>query len=72
MVKLSSDARSWLARNGFDRLLGARPMARLIQAKIKEPLAERLLFGSESMTGEVLVDMGKDELVLKFPSKSDT
>jgi ATP-dependent Clp protease ATP-binding subunit ClpA len=72
MVKLSSDARSWLARNGFDRLLGARPMARLIQAKIKEPLAERLLFGSESLTGEVLVELAKDELLLNFPSKSDT
>jgi ATP-dependent Clp protease ATP-binding subunit ClpA len=71
-VKLSSDARSWLARNGFDRLLGARPMARLIQAKIKEPLAERLLFGSESLTGEVLVELAKDELLLNFPSKSDT
>jgi ATP-dependent Clp protease ATP-binding subunit ClpA len=72
MVKLSSEARSWLARNGFDRLLGARPMARLIQAKIKEPLAERLLFGSESLTGEVLVEVAKDELLLNFPSKSDT
>jgi len=72
MVKLSSDARSWLALNGFDRLLGARPMARLIQAKIKEPLAERLLFGSESLTGEVLVEVAKDELLLNFPSKSDT
>jgi ATP-dependent Clp protease ATP-binding subunit ClpA len=71
MVKLSSDARSWLARNGFDRLLGARPMARLIQAKIKEPLAERLLFGSESLTGEVMVDVNNDELVLKFPQKSN-
>jgi ATP-dependent Clp protease ATP-binding subunit ClpA len=70
VVKLSSEARSWLARNGFDRLLGARPMARLIQAKIKEPLAERLLFGDESLTGEVLVEVSEDKLVLKFPSKS--
>ena len=47
-------------------------MARLIQAKIKEPLAERLLFGSESLTGEVLVELANDELLLNFPSKSDT
>src|ERR1051325_2047238 len=69
VVKLSSDARSWLTRNGFDRLLGARPMARLIQAKIKEPLAERLLFGSESLSGDVLVEVDKDGLVLRFPAK---
>jgi ATP-dependent Clp protease ATP-binding subunit ClpA len=70
MVKLSSEARSWLALRGFDRLLGARPMARLIQAKIKEPLAERLLFGTESLTGEVMVEVNKDELDLRFPSKT--
>jgi ATP-dependent Clp protease ATP-binding subunit ClpA len=67
-VTLSSEARSWLAKRGFDRLLGARPMARLIQAKIKEPLAERLLFGTESLTGEVHVIEENDDLVLQFPS----
>jgi ATP-dependent Clp protease ATP-binding subunit ClpA len=68
VVKLSPEARSWLAQRGFDRLLGARPMARLIQAKIKEPLAEKLLFGGQSITGEVLVELEKEELALKFPS----
>ncbi len=74
MVKLSDEARSWLAKRGFDRLLGARPMARLIQAKIKEPLAEKILFGDESITGEVLVEVQKEELSLNFPNvnKSDT
>jgi ATP-dependent Clp protease ATP-binding subunit ClpA len=67
VVKLSSEARSWLAQRGFDRLLGARPMARLIQAKIKEPLAEKILFGSEPITGEVLVELEHEELALKFP-----
>ena len=69
VVKLSPEARSWLGRRGFDRLLGARPMARLIQAKIKEPLAEKILFGSESVTGDVLVELEKDELSLKFPER---
>jgi len=67
VVKLSPEARAWLAQRGFDRLLGARPMARLIQAKIKEPLAEKLLFGEKSVTGEVLVELEKEELSLKFP-----
>ncbi len=69
VVRLSPEARSWLALRGFDRLLGARPMARLIQAKIKEPLAEKILFGSESITGEVLVALEKDELSLRFPER---
>ncbi|HEU4714188.1 MAG TPA: ATP-dependent Clp protease ATP-binding subunit ClpA [Pyrinomonadaceae bacterium] len=69
VVKLSPEARAWLAQRGFDRLLGARPMARLIQAKIKEPLAEKLLFGEKSITGEVLVELEKEELSLRFPEE---
>ena len=46
----------WLAKRGFDRLFGARPMARLIQSKIKEPLAEELLFGDVQLAGEVRVE----------------
>jgi ATP-dependent Clp protease ATP-binding subunit ClpA len=67
VVKLSAEARSWLAQRGFDRLLGARPMARLIQSKIKEPLAEKILFGDASITGDVWVDLEKEELALRFP-----
>ena len=69
VVKLSPEARSWLGVRGFDRLLGARPMARLIQMKIKEPLAEKILFGSEPVAGEVLVELENDELSLKFPEQ---
>jgi ATP-dependent Clp protease ATP-binding subunit ClpA len=67
VVKLSPEARSWLAQRGFDRLLGARPMARLIQAKIKEPLAEKILFASEPVAGDVLVELESEDLSLKFP-----
>ena len=69
VVKLSHEARSWLGQRGFDRLLGARPMARLIQAKIKEPLAEKILFGSETIAGDVLVELDGAELTLKFPER---
>ncbi|HJT67143.1 MAG TPA: ATP-dependent Clp protease ATP-binding subunit ClpA [Pyrinomonadaceae bacterium] len=69
VVRLSPEARSWLAQRGFDRLLGARPMARLIQAKIKEPLAEKILFGSETIAGEVLVELDQNEFSLKFPQR---
>ncbi|MCA1557922.1 MAG: AAA family ATPase, partial [Acidobacteria bacterium] len=66
-VSLTGEGRAWLARHGFDRLNGARPMARLIQTKIKAPLAEKLLFTETVMSGEVLVDAQGDELVLQFP-----
>jgi ATP-dependent Clp protease ATP-binding subunit ClpA len=67
VVRLAPAARVWLARRGFDRLFGARPMARLIQSKIKEALAEELLFGEGQFTGEVLVQEKDDDLVLRLP-----
>ncbi|HEY9404714.1 MAG TPA: ATP-dependent Clp protease ATP-binding subunit ClpA [Pyrinomonadaceae bacterium] len=67
-VALDDAARAWLAARGFDRLFGARPMARLIQKKIKEPLAEELLFGASlAGGGEVTVGVVGDELALNFP-----
>jgi ATP-dependent Clp protease ATP-binding subunit ClpA len=68
-VKLTEGARAWLATRGFDRLYGARPMARLIQSEIKQPLAERLLFGETEIDGaEVWVEEKAGELVLRFPT----
>jgi ATP-dependent Clp protease ATP-binding subunit ClpA len=67
-VVLDEAARAWLAARGFDRLFGARPMGRLIQTKIKEPLAEELLFGASlAAGGEVVVGVMGDELTLNFP-----
>jgi ATP-dependent Clp protease ATP-binding subunit ClpA len=59
-IQFDSDARAWLAKRGYDKLMGARPMARLIQDKIKQPLAEELLFGKLAHGGEVHVSI-KDE-----------
>jgi ATP-dependent Clp protease ATP-binding subunit ClpA len=70
-VSLTEDARAWLARRGYDRAMGARPMSRLIQQKIREPLAEELLFGNSLESGgEVSVELKDDEIVLVFPSSS--
>src|SRR5215203_4020898 len=54
-IELNAEARSWLATKGYDPLFGARPMGRLIQEKIKQPLAEELLFGKLVNGGEVKV-----------------
>lgn len=54
-IKLDDEARAWLTERGYDKLYGARPMSRLIQEKIKQPLAEELLFGKLVHGGEVAV-----------------
>jgi ATP-dependent Clp protease ATP-binding subunit ClpA len=56
-IKLDEASRSWLTEKGYDKLYGARPMGRLIQERIKQPLAEELLFGKLVHGGEVTVKM---------------
>jgi ATP-dependent Clp protease ATP-binding subunit ClpA len=64
-------AREWLAKNGYDIKMGARPMARLIQDKIKKPLAEELLFGKLSGGGAVSVTVNNNELVFTMEQRFD-
>ncbi len=64
LLDVTDAARVWLGERGYDEKLGARPMQRLIQDKIKKPLAEDILFGKLSKGGVVRVDVDEDELVL--------
>ncbi len=63
-LEISEPARAWLARRGFDKQFGARPMARLIQTKIKEPLAEKLLFDDVTEGAIVRIEAQGDDLTL--------
>jgi ATP-dependent Clp protease ATP-binding subunit ClpA len=65
-LELTEAGRAWLAEKGFDKLNGARPMARLIQSKIKEPLANEILFGGLQGGGQVVVDAKDEELKLEY------
>ncbi|MDX9994121.1 MAG: ATP-dependent Clp protease ATP-binding subunit ClpA [Rhodocyclaceae bacterium] len=69
-----SDAlRAWLAEKGFDPLMGARPMARLIQDTIRAALADELLFGRLVQGGKVTIDLDESEKVsLGFESATAT
>jgi ATP-dependent Clp protease ATP-binding subunit ClpA len=65
-ITLDDDAREWLTARGYDKLYGARPMSRLIQEKIKQPLAEELLFGKLVNGGEVHVRLKDDALTFEI------
>jgi ATP-dependent Clp protease ATP-binding subunit ClpA len=60
-IELTDEARNWLVDNGYDELMGARPMARVIQQTIKTPLADELLFGRLKNGGTVRVVVTADE-----------
>lgn len=64
-------ARDWLAQHGFDPLMGARPMARVIQDKIKRPLADELLFGKLVNGGRVTIDVKDEELVVEAQAEPE-
>lgn len=66
LVQLEDNAREWLAKHGFDARYGARPMARLIHEKIKQPLANEILFGKLADGGSVSAHVEDNELILKF------
>jgi len=67
MLDVLDDAREWLAEHGYDARMGARPMARLIQEKLKKPLAEAVLFGELASAGGVAtVSVEADDLQIKI------
>ncbi len=65
-VELDAEVREWLAQKGYDRLMGARPMNRLIQDRIKKPLANEILFGKLENGGKVRIGMKDGEPVFQF------
>ena len=62
VLKVEKNAREWLCKNGYDKTMGARPMSRLIQEKVKKPLADELLFGNLVNGGMVTLDVKDDNL----------
>ncbi|MFU8763024.1 MAG: hypothetical protein ACNA7T_00770 [Haliea sp.] len=64
-LDVDEDARLWLVEKGYDRNMGARPMARVIQEHIKKPLAELVLFGALAQgggTARVRINQARDDL----------
>lgn len=70
-IIFSDKVRKYIAKNGYDKLLGARPMYRYIEEHIRKPVADELLFGSLSEGGYVSVDLDEfDKYVFNFSSES--
>jgi ATP-dependent Clp protease ATP-binding subunit ClpA len=65
-ISLDDEAKAWLTERGYDKLYGARPMGRLIQEKVKQPLAEELLFGKLVHGGEVKVRLKDGALAFEI------
>ena len=65
-LKIQKPAKKWLAQNGFDKIYGARPLAKLIQNTIRQPLAEEILFGKLKNGGSVTIIKKNDQLLLNI------
>ena len=65
-LEVSSDARAYMAEKGYDKSMGARPMARLIKNELKKELANELLFGELNKGGNVKVNLKNDKLVFEY------
>ena len=70
-IDVDADARLWLAEHGYDLIMGARPMSRLIQEKIKKPLAEELLFGQLASGGNVVVTVKDDDIAVELETEAE-
>ena len=68
-VKVNAEAKTWLSEKGYDKLFGARPLARVLEEHLKKPLADLILFGSLKKGGKVAVSLKDGKLVLAANSK---
>ena len=68
----TDELKAWLAERGFDPLMGARPMARLIQDTIRSALADELLFGRLVNGGKVTIDLDEEEKVKLVFEEAET
>ena len=68
-IDLSNEARGYLAKEGYDPSMGARPLGRVIQEKIKQPLAEEILFGALTEGGVVVIDFEDGALTFSYEKR---
>ena len=70
-IKVGKDAKSWIAKNGFEPTMGARPLKRLFEDKIKKPLSKEILFGKLKNGGTVKVSQKNNALEFAYEGRPD-
>jgi ATP-dependent Clp protease ATP-binding subunit ClpA len=68
-ITLAPEARSWLAQKGFDPIFGARPLARVIQKEVRDPLTDEILFGTLEHGGTVTIGLAEDKLTFAYEGR---
>jgi ATP-dependent Clp protease ATP-binding subunit ClpA len=71
-ITLAPAGRAWLATAGYDRVFGARPLARLIQKEVRDPLTDQILFGALEHGGTVTIDVADNHLTFGYDSPAQT
>jgi ATP-dependent Clp protease ATP-binding subunit ClpA len=69
-IALTPAARQWLAAKGYDRLFGARPLARVIQKEVRDVLTDEILFGALEKGGTATIDAGDDRLAFSYAPRA--
>ena len=65
-ITLTPEARTYLAKKGFDPIMGARPLARVIQIEVRDPLTDEILFGQLEHGGTVTIGLAEDHLTFSY------
>jgi ATP-dependent Clp protease ATP-binding subunit ClpA len=70
-ITLMPDARAWLARKGYDPVYGARPLGRVVQREVRDPLTDQVLFGALEQGGTVTISVIDDKLAFAYEGRAD-
>jgi len=70
-ITLSPEARAWLAGTGYDPVFGARPLGRIIQREVRDPLTDEILFGRLEHGGTVTIGADENGLTFTYESRGD-
>jgi len=69
-ITLTPEARTWLAVKGYDPVFGARPLARVIQKEVRDPLTDEVLFGKLEQGGTVTIGVRENGLTFEYEART--
>jgi ATP-dependent Clp protease ATP-binding subunit ClpA len=70
-ITLEQDARTWLAEKGYDPVYGARPLARVVQSEVRDPLTDEILFGQLENGGTVTIRIEDGKLAFAYEPRTE-